>query len=235
MALQVIFFDVAGTLIEPAVPVGQTYAEHAAQHGIHTSAEAVMQAFRAAWKATPPRLHPEGQGAADDDRGWWHDLVADVFGRVLGAPLPDDTLGPLFAALYAFYARPDAWRVYDDVLPALYDLARDHRLLVLSNFDRRLHSILGGHDLARFFDRLILSSEVGASKPHPRMFQAALAAAGCAPEECLHVGDDLKCDQAGAELAGTHFFAVHRPEGGLDALVQKVRSGAYSGLRSPLK
>lgn len=235
MALRVIFFDVAGTLIQPAVPVGQTYAEFASRHGLHTDAESVMQAFRAAWKASPPRLHPEGQGAPDDDRGWWKELVADVFARALHSPLDEPTLEPLFDALYAFYAQPEAWRVYEDVLPALADLAQDHRLLVLSNFDRRLHSILGGHGLTSFFDRFILSSEVGASKPHPRMFHAALAAAGCCPEECLHVGDDLKCDQTGAELAGTHFFAVHRPESGLDALVQKVRSGAYSGLRSPLK
>lgn len=235
MALQVIFFDVAGTLIEPAVPVGHTYARFAAQHGIHATPEAVMQAFRTAWKATPPPLHLEGQGSVDDDRGWWKDLVEDVFARVLGAPLAVEVLEELFDALYAFYARADAWRVYDDVLPALQVLARQHRLLVLSNFDRRLHSILGGHDLTRFFDRIIVSSEVGAAKPHPRMFQAALAAAGCAPHECLHVGDDPKCDGTGAEQAEIHFFAVHRPESGLAALVQKVCSGAYSGLRRPLK
>lgn len=235
MPLQAVFFDAAGTLIEPAEPVGTTYARFAAQHGIMTDPAAVMKAFRTAWKDSPPALHPPGECSADDDRGWWQALVADTFSRVLGTPLADDVLQRLFPALYDHFARPDAWVVYEDVPPALEILSQDHNLLVLSNFDRRLRSILAGHDLTRFFSNIILSSEVGAAKPHPRMFEAALAAAGHAPGDCLHVGDDWKCDAEGAERAGIHFFAVQRPENSLGTLVQKVRSGAYSGLRSPLK
>lgn len=235
MALQALFFDAAGTLIEPAEPVGVTYARFAAEEaGIQVNAALVMQAFRSAWKASPAPLHPPGQASADDDQDWWRTLVGRVFASVLGAPLPGTVLDPLFSTLYAHYARPEAWCVFDDVLPALTDLSRDHHLLVLSNFDRRLRSILAGHNLARFFPQVILSSEVGAAKPHPRMFETALAAAGCASECCLHIGDDLKCDVEGADNAGIHFFAVHRPESGMGLLVQKVRSGAYSGLRRAL-
>jgi len=230
MPLQTLLFDAAGTLIRPAEPVGKTYAEHALRQGIVAEPEAIMRAFRQVWQETPPPLHPEGQPAADDDRGWWRALVGDVFGRVLGAPLVECTLEDLFGGLYLHYAQPQAWSVFDDVLPALEDLARDHRLLVLSNFDRRLHSILAGHDLLRFFEQVIISSEVGAAKPHARMFQAALAAGGSLPEETLHIGDDVRCDLAGAGNCGIHAFHVKRPESGLGVLVQKVRSGAYSGL-----
>jgi putative hydrolase of the HAD superfamily len=231
MPLRTLFFDAAGTLIRPAEPVGRTYAQHALRHGIVVESEAVMQAFRMAWKETAPPLHPAGQPPADDDRGWWRALVGDVFGRVLGAPLMESMLEVLFGELYLHYAQPQAWSVFDDVVPALEDLSRDHRLLVLSNFDRRLRSILAGHDLLRFFGQVVISSEVGAAKPHPRMFQAALAAAGCLPQEALHIGDDVKCDLAGAQNCGIHAFHVKRPEAGLGALVQKVRSDAYSGLR----
>ena len=156
--------------------------------------------------------------------------MGDVFGRVLGAPLAESTLEALFSGLYLHYAQPQAWSVFVDVLPTLEDLARDHRLLVLSNFDRRLHRILAGHDLLRFFAQVIISSEVGAAKPHARMFRAALAAGGSLPQETLHIGDDVRCDLAGAGNCGIHAFHVKRPENGLGALVQKVRSGAYSGL-----
>lgn len=232
MPLQTLFFDAAGTLIRPAEAVGKTYAQHALRQGIVVEPEAIMQAFRVVWKETPPPLHPAGQGAADDDRGWWRALVGDVFARVLGAPLAENRLEALFSGLYLHYAQPQAWSVFDDVVPALEDLSRDHRLLVLSNFDRRLRSILAGHDLLRFFAEVVISSEVGAAKPHPRMFQAALAAGGCLPQEALHIGDDATCDLAGAQSSGIHAFHVKRPGNGLGVLVQKVRSGAYSGLRS---
>jgi putative hydrolase of the HAD superfamily len=230
MPLQTLFFDAAGTLILPAEPVGLTYAQHALRHGIVAEPESIMQAFRMAWKETAPPLHAVGRPPADDDRGWWRALVGDVFGRVLGVPLAETVLDGLFSELYLHYAQPQAWCVFDDVVSALEDLARDHRLLVLSNFDRRLRSILAGHGLLRYFAQVIISSEVGAAKPHPRMFEAALAAAGCLPQEALHIGDDLKCDLGGAQSSGIHAFHVKRPEGGLDVLVQKVRSEAYSGL-----
>jgi putative hydrolase of the HAD superfamily len=231
MPLQALFFDAAGTLIRPAEPVGTTYAQVARRHGLAVEPEALMQAFRVAWKETAPPLHPDGQSAADDDRGWWRNLVGNVFGRVLGKPMAEDALEDLFSELYLYYGQPQAWSVFDDVVPALSDLARDHRLLVLSNFDRRLRSILAGHDLLRWFEQVIISSEVGAAKPHPRMFQAALAASGSPPQEALHIGDDSICDLAGAQNCGIHAFQVRRPDSSLDQMVQKVRSGAYSGLR----
>ncbi|MDI1313614.1 HAD-IA family hydrolase [Prosthecobacter sp.] len=231
MSLRTLFFDAAGTLMRPADRVGRTYAQHALLHGIVAEPEAIMQAFGRVWKDTEPPLHPAGQPAADDDRGWWRALVGEVFDRVLGAPLAESTLEALFGELYLYYAQPQAWSVFEDVVPALEDLSRDHRLLVLSNFDRRLHTILAGHGLLRFFEQVIISSEVGAAKPHPRMFQAALAAAGCLPEEALHIGDDVKCDLTGAQNCGIHAFHVKRPEAGLGELVQKVRFEGYSGLR----
>lgn len=233
MRPEILFFDAAGTLIRPADPVGGTYARIAAVHGVQADERELMKAFREVWKATAPPIHPPAQPPPDDDRGWWQDLVADVFAQVLGKALPAHTLDGLFAELYAHYAQPEAWTLFDDVLPVLEDLASDHRMLVLSNFDRRLRSILEGHGLTRFFEKVIISSEVGAAKPHARMFQAALSVAGCEPARCLHVGDDARCDGEGAAAAGVHFFEVRRPEAGLVALAEKVRSRAYSGLRRP--
>ncbi len=234
MSLQALFFDAAGTLIRPAQPVGLTYSQFAARLGVQTEPEALMTAFREVWTMTPPPFHPVERPPEDDDRGWWRGLVGDVFARVLGGSLPENTLENLFGDLYCHYARPQAWTVFNDVLPALSELVRDHRLFVLSNFDRRLRNILAGHDLMRFFVHVIISSEVGAAKPHARMFQAALEDADCPPGFCLHVGDDMICDVEGAQSSGIQAFHVDRPENGLAALVQKVRSGAYSGLRSAL-
>lgn len=230
MSLQALTFDAAGTLIHVAEPVGQTYAAFASRHGLQTSPDEIMRAFRETWKALPSPLHPVGKLPQDDDRGWWRQLVRDVFGKVTGFSLEETTLDSLFEELYQHYARPEAWAVFEDVLPALDDFARDYRLVVLSNFDRRLRGVLQGLGLSRFFERIIISSEVGAAKPHPRMFRASLEALGCGPEHCLHIGDDERCDIQGAQSCGMRAFLVKRPENGLSSLVEKVRAGAYSGL-----
>lgn len=232
MSLRLISFDAVGTLIHVRHPVAETYAQIAAQHGIEAGEFALGEAFRTAWKSLPVPLHPSGAPPADDDRSWWLALVSQVFAGALGTTLPEQVLTPLFNELYAHYEMPAAWTVYEDVLPTLQDLARDHVLCVLSNFDRRLRTILAGHRLSPFFRTIIVSSEVGASKPHSRMFAAALEVVGGSPGQCLHIGDEVAADVNGAEAAGWNAFLIHRPESGLNEVVGKVRSGAYSGLRA---
>ncbi|TDU70569.1 putative hydrolase of the HAD superfamily [Prosthecobacter fusiformis] len=223
MSRPLISFDAAGTLIQVQEPVGRTYAAFARRHGLDVDESALKPAFRSAWARSPVRLWPEGQCAPDDDRSWWRGLVADVFSEALQAPLEASRLDPLFDELYAHFAKPQAWIVYDDVLPVLSDLARDHQLCVLSNFDRRLRPILAGHGLDRFFAQVILSSEVGASKPHPRMFATALRLMQANAETSWHVGDDEKCDITGALSCGWKAYQVDRPQQGLKPLLEKVR------------
>lgn len=223
MNQKVIFFDAAGTLIRPAEPVGAVYARVGSRHGFTASADAMNIAFRTAWKATPSPLHPEGCPPPDDDQAWWHHVAARSFELALGNAVPPEIMEPLFHELYAHYAKPESWHVFEDVRPVLEDLAADHALHVLSNFDRRLLSILEGNGLRTLFDQVILSSEVGASKPHARMFAAAVRAAKAMPAECLHVGDEPVSDASGAASAGMRCFLIQRPEQGFEALRTLLR------------
>jgi putative hydrolase of the HAD superfamily len=65
------------------------------------------------------------------------------------------------------------------------------------------------HDLARFgigayFDPVVLSTACGYRKPSAAIFQHAANLAGVPPEACMHVGDSLRYDIAGAKRAGFH-------------------------------
>ena len=226
-----ISFDAAGTLIQVARPVAETYATLARDHGVNVSPEALKPAFRSVWSQFPAPLHPKFHPPADDDRSWWLELVRRVFASALGGPLPEDVLSPLFDTLYQHYTQPGAWTMYDDVLPALIRLHGSFDLCVLSNFDRRLYSILEGHGLMCFFDAKFISSEVGASKPHPRMFAAVQNHFHLQPSSILHTGDDEINDLHGAKQAGWHAWHVRRPHANLLLLAEKVLSGAYSGLQ----
>lgn len=212
--IKVVFFDAVGTLIRLKEPVGLTYSAIAGRHGIVLDPETLEAAFRSEWAQTPAPLH---EGAApDDDREWWRDLVHQVFES---AGAKGGVGSDLFDDLYAHFACPEAWEVFPDVSAALERLAVRYRLFVLSNFDRRLHRILDDHGLGSWFESMIISSEVGVSKPHPRIFDVALRAARVPPGVCLHVGDELKADGDGAREAGMRFFHVRRPEHGLDRIL----------------
>ncbi len=89
---------------------------------------------------------------------------------------------------------------------ALEELHGRYRLCVISDVivtpGRNLRKILEHHDLARHFDAFIFSDEVGRSKPHRDMFEAAARALGADLNEMLHVGDRQHNDIAGAQTLG---------------------------------
>lgn len=228
---EVVFLDAAGTLFELAEPVGVTYARIAAAHGVVVEAAAVDHAFRCTWKELPTPVHPENAPPQDDDRAWWEELVRGTFEKVLGEAVETRWFGELFASLYAHFAQGRAWRLFDDVPPAIEAMHGKVRMFVVSNFDRRLHAILRGLGIAEFFEAVILSSEVGASKPHARIFQSALRAAGVAPQHCLHAGDEEKADVLGAQAAGLPAMWIRRPEVTLLDVAAKVLPGTFSRLR----
>lgn len=188
-SIRAITFDVGGTLIEPWPSVGHVYAEVASRHGMKACPELLNRNFAAAWKAKGDFRHTKSD---------WAELVQKTFAGLSGPPPK-----VFFNELYTRFAQPDAWRVFDDVLPALELLAkRRMRLAVISNWDERLRILLPALKLERFFEAIVVSCEVGRTKPSPLIFKRAAEILGVSPEEILHVGDSFEEDITGGERAG---------------------------------
>jgi epoxide hydrolase-like predicted phosphatase len=84
----------------------------------------------------------------------------------------------------------------------LAELAGRYRLLALSNTNPIHFSMLeGAYPLLRHFDDFVLSYRVGAAKPEAKIYEAAIALAGCNPEECFFV-DDLAVNVEAARSHG---------------------------------
>jgi putative hydrolase of the HAD superfamily len=63
---------------------------------------------------------------------------------------------------------------------------------------------LAEEGLLEFFPVRVYSSQVRYRKPHPRIFEIALAQIGTPASRTLFIGDLLTCDIAGAKRAGMH-------------------------------
>jgi putative hydrolase of the HAD superfamily len=193
-------FDVGGTLIKPWPSVGHVYARVAARHGIRGVSPAnLSRAFKWNWSQ---------QERFDYSRGSWRKVVVETF-RKAGASIPDS---PCFDDIYREFARPEAWRIFPDVLPTLEYLAeRGIRLGIVSNWDERLRPLLRRLGLLRRFRGIIISSEVGAAKPSLRIFELAARRLEVAPKAVLHIGDSFSLDVQGARVAG--FKGLHLKRG----------------------
>jgi len=207
MPLRAVTLDAAGTLFDVAEPVGATYARYAATHGIALDAADADRRFRAAFSVAPPLAFPAGTDLGASERGWWYALVGRAFGPAATSP----RFAACFAALFAHFGRPEAWRVFPDVPEALAQLrARGLRLGVVSNFDDRLGAIVSSLGLAPMLDAVVPSTRAGAAKPDPAIFRVALARLGASPAETLHAGDAVGADVEGARAAGLHAVLIDR-------------------------
>jgi putative hydrolase of the HAD superfamily len=134
--------------------------------------------------------------------------AAGVMAEAAGVPA-DGALDALMGSL--------RFEAFDDVAAALMDLReRRLRLVVVSNWDWSLADVLGGLGLLPLLDAVITSAEVGAQKPDPAIFAAALDAAGCGAGEAVHVGDSPEHDVEGARAAGIRPLLIDRDGAGGD-------------------
>jgi FMN phosphatase YigB (HAD superfamily) len=104
--------------------------------------------------------------------------------------------------------------------PIIEGLAARYRLVLLSNTNAiHFEMIQRTYPVLRHFHDLVLSYEVKAMKPDPAIYRAAIAAAGCLPEECFYT-DDIGEYVEGARKMGIDAVQFR----GAEALEQDLRS-----------
>ena len=101
--------------------------------------------------------------------------------------------------------------LFDDVLPTLETLKERNFILgMLTNLSRDMNPICRELGLEPYLDFVVTSGEVGADKPEPPIFLAALERAGVNAAQAMHVGDQYKLDVVGARGVGINPVLIDR-------------------------
>jgi len=219
--IKAIFFDGLGTLFHLTRSVGHHYALVGSEVGLTLDPHQLDDAFYSAWKKMPHRGAIAGP-RENDDKGWWHELVDLVLAQVAPA-LSEFDRDNFFEIAYEHFAEPGVWELYPEVSGVLEQLQPSFQLAIVSNFDGRLRFILQHLGISNFFEHIFISSEIGADKPDPEIFQRALKLIGLKPKQVLHVGDDPERDWEAASAAGLSIFRLDRPKNSLRELVTTLK------------
>lgn len=150
-----------------------------------------------------------------DMRRAWCRIVAAALERCGAA---DDGIAAAIAEAFAARRRA-VMRPFPDAVAALGQLQRAGvRLALVTNGDaREQRDKLARHDLARFFDVIVIEGEFGAGKPDQAVYRAALDGLGARSAEAWMVGDHLEFDVAGPQRLGLRGVWVDRAGRGLPA------------------
>jgi len=193
VAYRWILFDADGTLLD---------FEKAAAVALQTTCEQVLGHFDPAYRVVYHRINSQ----------LWRDLEA---GRTTPERLQSERFQKFLSQL-DLGTDPDAFGhqyltnlgnqndLLDGAEEAVRQLAATHRLMIITNGLKTVQRQRFAHGtLGRYFADLIISEEVGAAKPDPRIFDVAFERMGHpAKGEVLMVGDSLTSDIRGGHDYG---------------------------------
>ncbi len=205
-----LLLDALGTLVQLEPPAPRLRRELARRLEVQVSEAAAQRAIVA--EIAYYRAHlDEGrdQPSLDDLRRRCAEIVAHELTRDLGRQVPADErmTGALLAALQ--FTR------FADALPALQALRRlGVRMVVVSNWDVSLHSVLQRLGVVQLVDAVLTSAEAGVRKPAPAIFAQGLELAGVSARAARHVGDSVEEDVVGARGAGIDPVLIKRDGSG---------------------
>jgi putative hydrolase of the HAD superfamily len=137
-----IAFDAVGTLIYPEPDVATAYANIGQRHGSHLTPAELRLRFRSTFAESTAACLPSEDGhiltSEDLERARWQWIVQRTLSDVTDS-------AKCFAELFGHFARPENWRLYDDVSETLSRVRqRGFRIAIASNFDQRLHGVCRG-------------------------------------------------------------------------------------------
>ncbi|WP_020112915.1 haloacid dehalogenase type II [Rhodococcus sp. 114MFTsu3.1] len=191
-------FDCYGTLIDWEAGIAAVLAPWAEQVGLEMTDEELLLAY----------AENEARAERENPTALYSTVLADAFrwtGEKLGKPVDDEWAAKLGSSV-------PQWPAFPDSTEALASLARDYKLIILSNVDRE--GFAGSNArLGVDFDAVITAEDVKAYKPAPNHFEAldgTLADLGIPRDRLLHVAQSLFHDHVPAKRHGLPSVWINR-------------------------
>jgi HAD superfamily hydrolase (TIGR01549 family) len=208
-AIETLLFDFGGTLDADGVAWKDRFHVLYRAEGLDMATEAFAPVFFAADDALIGGLPPTA-GLSETVHALGANLEAELARRAeahgagTGKQPPDRERGKRVASRFL----SDMTTVFARNRLALEALSERYRLGVVSNFYGNLKAVCQSSCLAPLFAVVTDSHCVGAEKPDPAIFHAALEGLGGAPETALFIGDSLRRDCEGARRSGIGFIWI---------------------------
>ncbi len=204
-----IFFDAGNTLLYPRL---DERARDLTEAGFPARVEDFHAAERDAKQKLDAWLWPQirkGEVPRTIDHYYWAQYLASLM-RLIGAP--DAEHARLIGLVADGFRNIRTWSVVMPETPAYLESLKENGyfLGVISNSVGTIEDQLQYVGLRGYFQAVFDSAIVGVEKPHPEIFQLALASANVAANEAVFVGDTNATDIGGAELAGLHGVLIDR-------------------------
>jgi putative hydrolase of the HAD superfamily len=209
--IRAVLFDAGNTLVYPRLDLR---ARDLAEQGFPARVEDFHTAERDAKKKLDEWLWPQirqGEVPRTIDHYYWVEYLASLM-KIIGAPEAEHQR--LIRLVAEGFRDIRTWAVVMPETPGYLATLKEqgYFLGVISNSVGTIEDQLRNVGLRDYFQAVFDSAIVGVEKPHPEIFQMAIAKARVSAGEAVFVGDTHATDVGGALLAGLHGVLIDRVE-----------------------
>lgn len=206
---EIIFFDVYGTLAGFDPPREKIQQTAASFFGLDLDRDGIDRGYQEAdhfmaeqnSKSAVRLMSPEQR---DQFFARYEQLVLAGAGHEVDLK----TAGKIWAKVRS---QEYGWSLFDDVVPGLKQLRNSgYRVAAISNMPMPGSEMADAIGLTGHVEFAITSGDVGAEKPDPRIFNAALEKAKVDPGWAVMVGDSISADLRAAEAVGITAVLIDR-------------------------
>ena len=197
MKLKAVLFDLDDTLFD------HTHASSVALHALHerhAASDVAFDAFAAKHAELLEVYHARflgGEYTLDEARAQRMMALFASFGELL-----DDEVALQIGGEYRELHQANR-QLVPGARELLDALSADYALgIVTNNSSAEQHAKLAHLDIAQHFKAVVISEEIGVTKPDAAIYFAALDRLGCEPHEAVMIGDNVHADVLGAQDAG---------------------------------
>jgi putative hydrolase of the HAD superfamily len=211
--IETLLFDFGGTLDADGVAWKERFYTLYRSEGLDMAADAFAPTFFAADNPLVGGL-PPAAGLSETVNALAANLEAELARRSVGTDKAETankrTNGNRNCRVASRFLS-EASAAFARNRPVLEVLRERYRLGIVSNFYGNLEAVCHSTGLAPLFAVMVDSHRVGAEKPDPAIFNAALETLRAMPETTVFVGDSLRRDREGARRTGMRFIWIAPP------------------------
>ncbi len=220
--IDAVMFDLGGTLIHLEPHNDIVFHKILSKHGHDSPLAEVAKAIAAADR----RFDEESVNldGVHENRYWkrYDKFVLDMVGyRGDHSEFASD----VSSEFQQIVPKVESWVEYPDTRPILNELRRtDLKIGLISNATDLARKVMDSLGLSKYFEPIVISSEVGVRKPDRQIFQLAAKLAKVSPNRVIYIGDKFAVDVVGARAAGMNSVLVDRADIYPDVDCLKIRS-----------
>jgi len=164
-----------------------------------------FEKFSEMWNQAIPKyysLYTQGELTFEEQR---HLRIKDSFGN---QSLDSDLITEILEKFDLFFK--ESWSLFDDFQTIETLMQSTKTGLITNGSSKQQNEKIDRLGIRSFFDVIIISEEVGCSKPCKEIFEMATLKLGCPIESCFYVGDNFELDVIGSYNAGMKPIWINR-------------------------